>query len=228
MADAAPEIPAPEAGDGRVLEEGTREVSGTNASLAACIADGSVPKPKLLDWQDWLKWRKGPGMRPRRDRGDPDTTALKQESVLWRSTMQRLYGEDWRALLEEQQAEEAEEDEEADAESVTGGVRSAGASVVSASAAPAASAGATATPQRLRQTLLEEFDAAAETASEHRQRMDLVMEQLESLGDPVLPMERLKVSLRRDYCEQIAGRALAEQKNHLKRAFESVLMNEEN
>ena len=143
MADAV-ETPVPEAGDGRVLEEGTREVSGTNASLAACITDGSVPKPKLLDWQDWLKWRKGPGMRPRRDRGDPDTTALKQESVLWRSTMQRLYGEDWRALLEEQQAAE-EEGEGADVESVIGGERSAEASVVSASAASAGLAGSSTT-----------------------------------------------------------------------------------
>ena len=109
MADAV-ETPVPEAGDGRVREEGTREVSGTNASLAACIADGSVPTPKLIDWQDWLKWRKGPGMRPRQDRGGPDSTALKQESVLWRPTMQRLYGEDWRALLEEQQAAEEEDD----------------------------------------------------------------------------------------------------------------------
>ena len=48
MADAV-ETPVPEAGDGRVLEEGARELSGTNASLAACIADGSVPTPKLLD-----------------------------------------------------------------------------------------------------------------------------------------------------------------------------------
>ena len=143
-------------------------------------------------------------MRPRRDRGDPDTTALKQESVLWQSTMQRVYGEDWRALLEEQQAAE-EEDEGADVESVTVGERSAEASVASASAGLAGSA---TTSQGLRQTLLEESDVGAETAAEHRQRMDMVIDQLESLGDPVSPLERRKVTFRREYCEQIVGQTL--------------------
>ena len=198
----------PEAGDGRVLEEGVREVSGTEASLVACIADGTISQPGLTDWQDWLKWRKGPGMRPRQDRGDPDSTALKQESVLWRSTMQRLYGADWRGLLEEQQAA-AEEEEGVDEESVTGGERSAGASVVSASAASAGRA-SPATSLVLRQSLLEESDVGAETTAEHRQRMDMVMDQLESLGDPVSPLERRKVAFRREYCEQIAGKNLAD------------------
>ena len=53
MAEAV-ETPVPE-GNGRVLEEGLREVAGTDLSFAACIADGSVPKPKIQDWQDWLK-----------------------------------------------------------------------------------------------------------------------------------------------------------------------------
>ena len=136
--------------------------------------------------------------------------------------MQRLYGDDWRALLEAQQAEE-EDEEEADAASgVGGGSLSAGASVVDASAAPAASAGATATQQRLRQSLLEEFDAAAGTVAEYQQRMDLVMEQLESLGDPVTPVERLKVALRREYGELVAGKAQHEQRKQLKLVFENV------
>ena len=79
--------------------------------------------------------------------------------------MQRLYGEDWRALLEEQQAAE-EEDEGADVESVTVGERSAEPSVASASAGLAGSA---TTSQVLRQTLFEESDVGAETAAEHRQ-----------------------------------------------------------
>ena len=162
-------------------------------------------------------------MRPRQDRGDPDSTALKQESVLWRSTMQRLYGDDWRALLEEQQAA-AEEDEGADEESVTGGERSAGASVVSASAASAGRA-SPATSLVLRQSLLEESDVGAETTAEHRQRMDMVIDQLESLGDPVSPLERRKVTLRREYCEQIVWGTLPDQKIHLKRTMESVLLN---
>ena len=117
--------------------------------------------------------------------------------------MQRLYGEDWRTMLEEQQA--AQEEEEADLESVMVGERSAEASVASASAGLAGSA---TTSQVLRQTLLEEPDVGAETTAEHRQRMDMVIDQLESLGDPVSPLERRKVTFRREYCEQIVGKTL--------------------
>ena len=87
----AEDTPVPE-GDGRVLEEGLREVTGTNRSLAACIADGTIPKPKCLDWPDWMQWRKGAGMRPKVKLGDPVSTTLRHESVLWRSTMRQLYG----------------------------------------------------------------------------------------------------------------------------------------
>ena len=54
--------------------------------------------------------------------------------------------------------------------------------------------------------------------------MDLVMEQLESLGDPVTPVERLKVAFRREYGELVAGKALDEQKKQLKLVFEKVLL----
>ena len=144
----AEETPVPE-GDGRVLEEGLREVTGTNRSLAACIADGTIPKPKILDWQDWMQWRKGAGMRPKLKLGDPVSTTLRHESVLWRSTMRQAYGEDWRTLLEEQQADQ-EDEEEADAESMAGGVRSTGVSEASAPTASGASAGPAANQQRLR------------------------------------------------------------------------------
>ena len=63
--------------------------------------------------------------------------------------MQQLYGEDWRTMLEEQQAAE-EEEGGADVESVTAGERSAEQSVASASAGLAGSA---TTSQILRQTL---------------------------------------------------------------------------
>ena len=63
--------------EGRVLEEGQREVTGTDTSLAECIADGSVPKPDILDWRDWLVWRKSAGKRPRLALGDPAATTLR-------------------------------------------------------------------------------------------------------------------------------------------------------
>ena len=138
--------------------------------------------------------------------------------------MQRLYGEDWRAMLEEQQAAQ-EEEEGADLESVMVGERSAEASVASASAGLAGSAN---TVQLLRQTLLEESDVGAETTAEHRHRMDMVIDQLESLGDPVSPLERRKVTFRREYCEQIVGKSPADQKAYLKQTLENVLLNEGN
>ena len=72
--------------DGRALDDVLREVTGTELSLAACIADGSVPKPRILDWRDWLIWRKSAGMRPRLGLGDPAAATLRHESVLSRST----------------------------------------------------------------------------------------------------------------------------------------------
>ena len=140
------------------MEPVQQDVSNTDQSLAACIANGSVPKLPVMDWKDWLIWRKGAGKRPKVGLGDQTPTTLRQESTLYKATMQGLYGAGWRALLEELQARETDEEEDEAASAAAGG-----ASVTGTSAMPAASGGAPATPQRLRQTLLEEFDAAAET-----------------------------------------------------------------
>eukprot|EP00969_Alexandrium_andersonii_P300892 13302398-Alexandrium_andersonii.AAC.1 len=49
----------------RILSAGIREVSGDDErSLLAEIADGAIPKPELLEFNDWTQWRKGPGRRP--------------------------------------------------------------------------------------------------------------------------------------------------------------------
>ena len=198
------------------MEQVQQEVSNTDQSLAACIANGSVPRPPVMDWKDWLIWRKSAGKRPKVGLGDQTPTTLRQESLLYKATMQGLYGAGWRALLEELQARQADEEEE-EAASVAAG----GASVTEASVA---SGSAPVTPQRLRQTLLEEFDAAAGTSAEYQQRMEFVMEQLESLGEPVTPAERMKVALRREYGELIAGKSQVEQKKQLKLVFEEVLL----
>ena len=58
----------------RVLDEGLREVAGTDLSLASCIASGIVPKPPVMDWKDWLIWRKDAGKRPKVGLGDPTPT----------------------------------------------------------------------------------------------------------------------------------------------------------
>ena len=91
----------------RVLDSPAREVSGTEDTLAAAIESGLVPAPDVMDWKGWLAWRKGPGKRPTTRAGDPLPTDSRQESVLWRATMQRVHGSEWRVLLEERQAQEA-------------------------------------------------------------------------------------------------------------------------
>ena len=67
----------------------------------------------------------------------------------------------------------------------------------------------------------------AETSLSHQERMDFVMEQPESLGEPVTPGERMRVALRREYGELIAGKAQHEQKKQLKLVFEEVLLGSE-
>ena len=66
----------------RFLEEGVREVTGTDVSLASCIATSVVPRPPAMDWKDWLIWRKGAGKRPKVNLGDPTPTTLRHESAL--------------------------------------------------------------------------------------------------------------------------------------------------
>ena len=74
------------------------------------------------------------------------------------------------------------------------------------------SSGAPVTPERLRATLLEEFDAAAMSAEDYQRRMDSALELLESLGEPAPASERVKIALRKEYGTLIAGKARAEQK----------------
>ena len=104
----------------RVLAEGVREVSLTNDSLAKCIGDGSVAMPELTDFNKWQAWRRDAGKRPKTLLGDSRATTTGEESTLWRATMQRLYGADWRADLqrkvEEAQVAAAEGDPEDDAD----------------------------------------------------------------------------------------------------------------
>ena len=103
------------------MEQGVREVSGSEVSLAECIANGSVPKPELGDWNTWVFWRRGAGRRPEVSLGDPLSTSARQEADLRRSTMQKLYGADWRTQLEEAQLAAAEAEEAAGTPSVAYG-----------------------------------------------------------------------------------------------------------
>ena len=73
---------------------GDREISGSDKTLAACIRDGTVGKPPLMQHNEWLQWRRDIGMRPRKA-VDGATTTSAQEARLWRETMSTLYGPEW-------------------------------------------------------------------------------------------------------------------------------------
>ena len=86
---------------------GSAEVAGApgGVTLLDCIRDGEIEAPGPLSYHDWLAWRKGPGRRPglRRDGRGLSSAA---EAVLWRTTLEALYGEQEVESLEEQEVEE--------------------------------------------------------------------------------------------------------------------------
>ena len=98
---------------------GWRQVSQTDKTLAEVLADGSVAAPDLVGFNDWQKWRKSSGTRPVVARGDPKSTTSAQEVLLWKSTMEELFGDEWRGdLAEKEAALAAAADEEDGAEAL--------------------------------------------------------------------------------------------------------------
>ena len=97
----------------RVLPTNVREVSGSDKTLAEAVTSQEVPRPDVMDFNTWQVWRKGVGRRPTIGKGDPQVTSSKNEADLWRATMERYHGKDWRVRLEEAQLAAAEAAEEA-------------------------------------------------------------------------------------------------------------------
>ena len=54
-------------------------------------------------WNEWQAWRRSEGLRPTKEL-DGVTTIARQESALWRRTMETLYGPDWRRLYDDREA----------------------------------------------------------------------------------------------------------------------------
>ncbi|CAE7375118.1 pol, partial [Symbiodinium sp. CCMP2456] len=69
-------------------------------TLEEAIGSGEVPEPELMRFQGWLAWRGGDGQRPARRKGDRVGTNGKFEADLWRATMERIYGEDWKTQMD--------------------------------------------------------------------------------------------------------------------------------
>ena len=100
-------VQAPAAGAAQAIGE----VADSTLTLAEEIEAGSIPTPGLLDWSAWQLWRGDAGREPPRPRGEPNAFRLQRESRLWRATMSRLYGLDWRQLLRQLSSEGSPEAE---------------------------------------------------------------------------------------------------------------------
>ena len=74
-----------------VLETPT-EVRLLVGTLLELILAGEVPDPGPLSWKNFQSWRATVGGRPTIRRGDSHTLSSADESRIWRSTMEALYG----------------------------------------------------------------------------------------------------------------------------------------
>ena len=81
-----------------------KEVSGSTRSLLEHMSeyaegdDEFKPLPELMDFNTWQRWRTQFGRRPLKAR-DGYSTYPRQESQLWRSTMDAVHGKSWEADL---------------------------------------------------------------------------------------------------------------------------------
>ncbi len=75
----------------------TRQVTGNDKELRQAIQDGDFPKPPLMSWNPWQKWRRDVGGRPSSS-VDGGTTTNPTESALWKSVMLEHYGPEWAVM----------------------------------------------------------------------------------------------------------------------------------
>ena len=81
-------------------------VRGFRGSVLEAIEREVIPRPELMDFNSWQRWRRTYGRRPLREFGGQGTPALV-EGRWWREVMEALYGDTWRLDLENRVLEEA-------------------------------------------------------------------------------------------------------------------------
>ena len=166
-------------------------------TLEEAIAAGDIPVPELIRFQGWLVWRGGDGQRPARRKGDRAGTNGKFEADLWRATMERIYGDDWKTQLDAKEvaelapSSEEEEDEELlpDASQATS---AAGTAAVPRASSPAASRMSSSVGEgegnvvaRLKAKLEVPFVPLLEELSVYSARVRRIEEALIQLGSPL-------------------------------------------
>ena len=73
------------------------QISGhIGKTLLDAIRESIVPRPALMGWNEWQRWRSTEGLRPlTRVAGAGNSTTNAQERQFWKNVMLELYGEDW-------------------------------------------------------------------------------------------------------------------------------------
>ena len=56
-------------------EAARQEVSGTDDLLCRCIDQGDIEAPRLMNFNEWQKWRSGAGSRPTKKKDGLGTTS---------------------------------------------------------------------------------------------------------------------------------------------------------
>ena len=205
-------------------------------SLEDAIVSGDVPTPELMRFQGWLAWRGKEGSRPARRKGDTAGTTGKFEAELRRSTMEKIYGEDWRAELDARElaelaassdeGEEYEEEEELmpDA-SVPGAAPKAfpQAAAVQRSSSPAASRMSSSVGDegdvvaRLKARLETPFVPQLEDFESYSSRVQRIGEALSQLNSPIPEGEMEKMLFRAEVTGELEG--ASDPLRHLKVRF---------
>ena len=91
----------------------TRCVIGFVGMLNEAIEQGVVPKPVLMNHNEWKSWRSQAGLRPtvsRGMRGSKIFTTAKEEVILWKHAMQANFGMNWKEDLQKLKADKVPEE----------------------------------------------------------------------------------------------------------------------
>ena len=89
-------------------------------SLQEAIKDHVVTTPELMDFNEWLAWRKTEGKRPTL-KVDGVKRGNGEEAMLWKYIMEALHGPNWAQMVADKRAAAALAADEESGEEPAGG-----------------------------------------------------------------------------------------------------------
>ncbi len=90
-------------GEAAVHDMSYQEVAEYDGTFEEAVGSDIIPKPRLMQYNDWIAWRKATGKRPTKKLGSERATTSGEESELWKSAMLLYYDGDWRMRLDAMQ-----------------------------------------------------------------------------------------------------------------------------